>query len=100
MPLIHYAQFQPSLEFYIRVTEIEDTRITETSDTRITNDATGNTVYGTLVADATLISFSSEPYVNDNGTWKLYTPYVKTSGVWKQPTRIYKKVSGNWKRVY
>jgi hypothetical protein len=100
MPLIHYAQFEPSLEFYVRVTEVEDTRITEASDTRITNDAVGNTVYGTLVAESTLISFSPELYVNDNGTWKLCIPYVKDNGVWKQPTKIYKKVSGNWKRVY
>jgi hypothetical protein len=100
MPLIQYGQFEPSFETYTRITEGSDTRITEGSDTRITNEEVGNTGVTSLVAQPTLKPLASQPYVNVGGVWKLFVPYVKYNGVWQQPNAIYKKVSGNWKRVY
>lgn len=100
MPLIQYGQFESITELMTRITEASDTRITEAGDTRITNDEVGNTVVSSMVADPTLIPLASEPYVKVSGVWKLFVPYVKHNGTWKQPNAIYKKVSGNWKRVY
>jgi hypothetical protein len=100
MPLIQYGQFESITELMTRITEASDTRITEAGDTRITNDEVGNTVVSSMVADPTLIPLASEPYVRVSGVWKLFVPYVKHNGSWKQPNAIYKKVSGNWKRVY
>jgi hypothetical protein len=100
MPLIQYAQFEAVSEELLRITEASDTRITEAGDIRITNEEVGNTVVGSLVANPTLIPLSSEPYVKVSGVWKLFVPYVKYNGAWQQPNAIYKKISGNWKRVY
>lgn len=100
MPLIQYGQFESITAVYTRITEGSDTRITESGDTRITNDEVGNTVVASLVADPTFTKFSSQPYVNINGTWRLFTPYVKHEGTWKEPEIIYKKISGTWRRVY
>ena len=100
MPLIQYGQFESVSEIQTRITEASDTRITEAGDIRITNETIGNTVVGSLVANPTLIPLASEPYVKVSGVWKLFVPYVKYNGAWQQPNAIYKKVSGNWKRVY
>jgi hypothetical protein len=100
MPLIQYGQFESITEELTRITEASDTRITEAGDIRITNEQVGNTVRGSLVADPTLKPLASEPYVKVSGVWKLFVPYVKYNGAWQQPNAIYKKVSGNWKRVY
>ena len=100
MPLIQYGQFESVSEELTRITEASDTRITEAGDIRITNEETGNTVVGSLVAEATLKPLASEPYVKVSGVWKLFVPYVKYNGSWQQPNAIYKKISGNWKRVY
>jgi hypothetical protein len=100
MSLIQYGQFQSVFDVLERITEASDLRITEAGDTRITNDELGNTGDSTMVADPTLIPMASEPYVKVSGVWKLFVPYVKYNGTWKQPNAIYKKVSGNWKRVY
>ncbi len=100
MPLIQYAQFESIVEELIRITEASDTRITEAGDTRITNDAVSNVVVASMVANPLLIPLASEPYVKVSGVWKLFVPYVKYNGVWQQPNAIYKKISGNWKRIY
>ena len=54
---------------------------------------------GTLVSEGTYIPFASTMYINDT-TWKTSIPYIKHNGSWKIPNLIYKKVSGNWVRVY
>lgn len=100
MPLIQYGQFESTVESLTRITEASDTRITEAGDIRITNDQTSNTVVASLVADPTFTKFSSQPYVNISGTWRLFTPYVNHEGTWKEPEIIYKKISGTWRRVY
>jgi hypothetical protein len=100
MPLIQYGQFESVSDVMTRITEASDTRITEAGDIRITNDEIGNTGVSSLVADPTFTKFSSEPYVKQDGDWHLFTPYVKHNGTWKEPEIIYKKISGQWKRVY
>ena len=100
MPLIQYAQFESVSDVLERITEASDLRITEAGDTRITIDEIGNTGDSTLVADPLLKPLASEPYVKFSGVWKLFVPYVKYNGAWQQPNAIYKKISGNWKRVY
>lgn len=102
MPLIQYAQYQAVVESEPRITEANDFRITEAGDLRYTEPiATNNSGVSSLVAAATLIPMMATlPYVKVNGIWKLFVPYVKHSGIWKQPNAIYKKVSGNWKRIY
>lgn len=100
MPLIQYGQFELVSEVQIRITEASDTRITEAGDTRITNDAIGNAAESSMVADPLLIPLASGAYVKVSGVWKLFVPYVKHSGTWQQPNAIYKKISGNWKRIY
>jgi hypothetical protein len=100
MPLIQYGQFESISEGSTRITEASDTRITEAGDIRITNDSISNIVETSMVADPTLKPLASEPYVKVSGVWKLFVPYVKYNGSWQQPNAIYKKVSGNWKRVY
>ena len=100
MPTIQYAQFESVVETLTRITEANDIRITEASDTRVTNDAINNAAESSIVADPLLIPLASGAYVKVSGVWKLFVPYVKHSGTWKQPNAIYKKISGNWKRVY
>lgn len=100
MPLIQYAQFDAVLAERTRITEASDTRITEAGDIRITNSQITNQASGTLVASATVIKLESDLYVKDNGLWKTVIPYVNYLGTWQVPNAIYKKVSGNWKRVY
>lgn len=100
MPLIQFAQVDSSSESYIRVTEASDFRITENGDTRITTELFGNIGQSSIIVVPTLIPALREPYIKVNGVWKAFVPYVKHNGVWKEPNNIYKKVSGNWKRVY
>jgi hypothetical protein len=100
MAEIKYGQFESVSELMTRITEANDTRITEAGDIRITNEALSNTVEGSLVADPTLIPGTKNSYININGTWTVFIPYVKNSGTWQEPNAIYKKISGNWKRVY
>jgi len=100
MPTIQYAQFESVSEVLERITEASDLRITEAGDTRITNDAINNAAESSLVADPLLKPLASGAYVKVSGVWKLFVPYVKYNGSWQQPNAIYKKISGNWKRVY
>ena len=100
MPTIQYAQVESIVDVQERITEANDFRITEAGDFRITNEGLNNVVVASMVADPTLKPLASEPYVKVSGVWKLFVPYVKHSGTWKQPNAIYKKISGNWKRVY
>lgn len=100
MPLIQFGQVNPYYEVYERYTEASDLRITEGGDTRITTDILGNVGQASIVVVPTFIPALREPYIKVSGVWKVFVPYVKHNGVWKEPNNIYKKVSGNWKRVY
>lgn len=85
---------------FTRITEGEDTRITEAGDTRITNAVPTNEIIGSIVANDTYIPFSSTAYYKTGGNWKTSDVYVKHNGNWNPPTAVYKKISGNWKRIY
>lgn len=93
------GQFGDANVIYYRVTENGDQRITEDGNDRIGQVVDQATAEGTLVADATKTAFASDAYVNVAGTWKEFEPFVKYDGIWYTP-KIYKKVSGDWKRVF
>ena len=100
MSLIQYGQVEGVIQAEFRITEASDSRITEAGDFRITNDTIANIIDSSMVADPTFTKFSSQPYVKITGDWHLFTPYVKHNGTWKEPEIIYKKISGQWRRVY
>ena len=84
-----------------RITEAGDTRVLENgTDTRTAISAYGNIIFATMVSNPTKTLFSSEPYYNDNETWRDFIPYVKWNGVWKDNIKIYKHTNGAWKRSY
>jgi len=85
---------------FTRILENGDTRITEASDTRIGNNIFGNIGEGTVVALPSKTFFSSQPYYNDESTWKTFVPYVKHNGAWITNIKIYKHTNGAWKRSY
>lgn len=98
--MIQYGQVTSQAQTLIRETEAADIRITESGDTRITNDVYFNQIEGTLSANGTKITFFTEQYYKSVGGWIRVIPYAKSSNTWQEPTRIYKKISGTWKRVY
>lgn len=85
---------------YGRATEADDTRITEDSQPRYTNEVRTNTVDGTLVVSANLIPFTSVAYVKRGGEWKQVTTVDIKDGSWNAPDKIYRNMSGSWKRIY
>jgi hypothetical protein len=99
--MLIYGQVTSQPVTYVRELESgTDIRITESDDVRITNDVLRNTIEGSLVANATYIPWRQEIYTKQLGSWIKSDPYVKYAGTWQQPTRIYKKISGDWKRIY
>lgn len=94
------AFFAPYTEFAVRFTESGDTRHTEDGDIRYTNLIDFNIGEGLMQAVPTLIPFTSGMYVNVSDVWQMSLPYVKYGGEWVEPLAVYKKVSGNWKRVH
>ena len=99
MPLIQFGQVQPEYVIYTRITEVGDLRITENSDQRITNEVQENSAISSIYVVPTYKPLETTSYIRIDGVWKIYVPYVKYNNTWTQPT-IYKKISGNWKRVY
>lgn len=98
---IKYGQIDSVVQAYERTTEAGDTRVTESGlDTRVTSDLESNMIVGSLVANGTVIPFTSKPYIKLNGAWKQFTPYAKHNGSWQLPNRIYRKINGVWKRIY
>jgi hypothetical protein len=85
-----------------RITEQnEDKRITEDGNQRLTNFVGVNEIDSTLVANANLIPFSSVAYIRQNGAWKqLLSVDIKDDGTWSPPEKIYRNMSGSWKRIY
>lgn len=99
--MIQYGQVTSGPLTLIRELETgTDIRITESGDTRITDDVYLNRVEGSMTATATFIPWFTGQYVKSNDVWFNTDIYVKYEDVWQQPIRIYKKISGNWKRVY
>lgn len=85
---------------FTRITESEDYRITEAGDSRITNVIPTNEIVGSMVANDTYIPFSSTAYYKTGGVWKQTDVDTKYNGNWDALQAVYKKISGNWKRIY
>lgn len=85
---------------FTRITENEDYRITEDGNNRITNAVPTNEIIGSIVAYDDYTPFSSTAYYKTGGVWKQTDVYVKNNGNWTAPLAVYKKISGNWKRIY
>lgn len=85
---------------FTRITENEDYRITEDGNSRITNVIPTNEIVGSMVAYDTYIPFSSTAYYKTGGNWQTTDVYVKHNDNWNPPTAVYKKISGNWKRIH
>jgi hypothetical protein len=89
-----------TLEFE-RITEIENTRITEDGNTRITNPIVTNVINGSMVANANVIPFSSIAYIKVDGVWKQVIEIdVNQQNSWGNLDKVYRNMSGKWKRIY
>jgi hypothetical protein len=84
----------------VRITELGDTRITENGNTRVTNSLVYNQAEGTLVGNTVYTRFNATASVNRSGIWKRIVPSAKYNGAWRLAQKVYKKISGNWKRIY
>ena len=99
-PIRNASVVSGTLEFD-RSTEEEDTRITEDGDVRITNFVTVNNIEGSMVANPTFIPFASTAYIKVNGVWQEVVDVdVKQQGDWGYLDKIYRNMSGKWKRIY
>ena len=97
---VKYVSFISGVATFDRILENEDYRITESNDSRITNDIAVNTIDSTLVAEGTLIPFSSVAYYKEGGVWKTALVDTRYNGNWDALEAVYKKISGSWKRIY
>lgn len=97
---IRYGIYSGFNEEAIRVTSSGDTRVTEDGNIRITGPLVYNEAEGTLVGISDFTKFNSLAYVKKDGVWYRMTPNAKHEGAWKVPTRSYKNINGNWKRIY
>lgn len=95
-----YVEVVSGQATFTRITESEDVRVTQAGNTRITNAIPTNEIIGSMVALDTYIPFSSTAYYKTGGNWQTSDVYVKHNGNWNPPTAVYKKISGNWKRIY
>jgi hypothetical protein len=78
-----------------------DVRITEDGDFRFTNDVTVNVIESSMVAVADVIPFNSIAYIKLNGVWKLITTIdAKNNSSWGNLDKVYRNMSGKWKRIY
>ncbi len=98
--VVKYVEVVSGQAIFTRVTENEDFRITESGDSRITNAVPTNEIIGSLVAIDTYIPFSSTAYYKTGGVWKQTDVDTKYNGNWDALQAVYKKISGNWKRIY
>lgn len=98
--VVKYVTVVSGQATFTRITENEDFRITQDGNNRITNIVPTNEIVGSMVANDTYIPFSSTAYYKTGGNWQTSDVYVKHNGNWNPPTAVYKKISGNWKRIY
>lgn len=78
-----------------------DVRITEDGDFRFTNEVTVNVIESSLVASAGVIPFSSIAYIKLNGEWKQVQEIdVNQQSSWGNLDKVYRNMSGKWKRIY
>lgn len=100
-PIRNAKVISGTLEFD-RITEENDTRITEDGDVRITNFITVNTIEGSIIANPTFIPFTSTAYIKLNSVWQEVVDVdVNKLGSWSNNLdKIYRNMSGKWKRIY
>jgi 2-keto-3-deoxy-6-phosphogluconate aldolase len=98
--VVKFATVVSGQAIFTRITENEDFRITESGDNRITNAVPTNEIIGSMVANDTYIPFSSTAYYKTGGIWKQTDVDTKHNGNWDALQAVYKKISGNWKRIY
>ena len=99
-PIRNASVISGTLEFD-RDTEEDDTRITEDGDVRTTNPITVNNIEGSMIANPTFIPFTSTAFIKVNGVWKQVVDVdVKQQGNWGYLDKIYRNMSGKWKRIY
>lgn len=98
--LMHYGQFQNITWDLIRETESADTRVTEDDNTRLVSNFGSNAGESFIFVDAEVKGFTQEISIKINGEWKQVSPSVKYLSNWVEPSQIYKKINGLWKRVY
>lgn len=98
--VVKFATVVSGQTTFTRITENEDFRITEAGDSRITNVIPTNEIIGSMVATDTYIPFSSTAYYKEGGVWKQTDVDTKYNGNWDALQAVYKKISGNWKRIY
>ena len=95
-----YGFYQGLRAEAIRETNLGDTRITEDGHVRITNSLLFNEAEATLVARNTFTKFNATASVNRSGVWQRIIPSAKYKGAWRLAQKVYRKLSGNWKRIY
>lgn len=83
-----------------RVSSSGDIRVTEDGNTRITEPLVYNQAEGAMVGASDKTQFNAVAYVKQSGVWKRMIPNVKDSSIWKTPSKMYKKINENWKRIY
>lgn len=98
--VVKYVEVVSGQAIFTRITESEDYRVTESGDSRITNVIPTNEIIGSMVAIDTYIPFSSTAYYKTGGVWKQADVDAKYNGNWDALQAVYKKISGNWKRIY
>lgn len=98
--VVKYVSVVSGNEQFLRILESEDYRVTESGDNRITNAIPTNEMVGSMVANDTYIPFSSTAYYKTGDVWKEAEVYTKNNGNWNALQAVYKKISGNWKRIH
>lgn len=97
---VKYVSVEAGQVEFLRILENDDYRVTEDGNNRITNDVATNEIVSSMVVSGLLIPFTSEAYIRQNGVWKLADIDAKNNGNWNALQAVYKKISGNWKRIY
>lgn len=97
---IRYGNYIGFNQEAIRVTQAGDTRITEDGNVRLTHELVYNQAENTMVATGLFTKFFSIAYIKISGVWRQVAPSANYKGVWKIPSRIYKNINENWKRIY
>jgi len=98
--VVKYVEVVSGNAQFLRILESEDYRVTESGDNRITNAVPTNEIIGSMVADEIFIPFSSTAYYKTGGVWKQTDVDAQYNNDWNALQAVYKKISGNWKRIY
>lgn len=87
-------------KYFTRILEDGNTRSLESGDIRITEQIQSNQIVATLVGFTELTKFLGSIFIKFSDTWVSVSPNAKFQGVWKVATKMYRKIYGNWRRIY